>query len=201
MIRDLKPDVITLDVEMPRMSGLEFLDRLMRARPTPVVMISSFTERGSEVTFRALELGAVEFVTKPRLNEETPDDYGRLIADKIRAASKARLRPPRRAASPTASRSTRGVPAGEWTSDGRRGGRLHGRHGGDPGIFVGMLRTVGIATSAHAGEFHHVAERPTGCARSRWRPSTTIPCWARVHRSRRQAPVVKRDEGQLLLGF
>jgi two-component system chemotaxis response regulator CheB len=97
MIRDLKPDVITLDVEMPKMNGLEFLDRLMRARPTPVVMISSFTERGSEVTFRALELGAVEFVTKPKLNEETPDDYGRLIADKIRAASTARLRPPRRA--------------------------------------------------------------------------------------------------------
>lgn len=97
MIRDLKPDVITLDVEMPRMNGLEFLDRLMRARPTPVVMISSFTERGSEITFRALELGAVEFVTKPKLHEETPDDYGRLIADKIRAAATARLRPPRRA--------------------------------------------------------------------------------------------------------
>lgn len=96
MVRDLKPDVITLDVEMPKMNGLEFLDRLMRARPTPVVMISTFTERGSEVTFRALELGAVEFVTKPRLNEETPDDYGRIIADKIRAASTARLHPPRR---------------------------------------------------------------------------------------------------------
>ena len=97
MIRDLKPDVITLDVEMPRMNGLEFLDRLMRARPTPVVMISSFTERGSEVTFRALELGAVEFVTKPKLNEQTPDDYGQIIAEKIRAAKSARLRPPRRA--------------------------------------------------------------------------------------------------------
>ena len=97
MIRDLDPDVITLDVEMPRMNGLEFLDKLMRAKPRPVVMISSFTERGSEVTFRALELGAVEFVTKPRLNEETPDDYGRMIADKIRAAKSARLRAPRRA--------------------------------------------------------------------------------------------------------
>jgi two-component system chemotaxis response regulator CheB len=97
MIRDLKPDVITLDVEMPKMNGLEFLDKLMRARPTPVVMISSFTETGSEVTFRALELGAVEFVTKPRLNEQTPDDYGRMIAEKIRAAKSARLKPPRRA--------------------------------------------------------------------------------------------------------
>ena len=96
MIRSLQPDVITLDVEMPKMNGLEFLDKLMRARPTPVVMISSFTERGSEVTFRALELGAVEFVTKPKLNEQTPDDYGRMIAEKIRAAKSARLKVPRR---------------------------------------------------------------------------------------------------------
>ena len=58
-------------------------------------MISTFTERGSEVTFRALELGAVEFVTKPRLNEQTPDDYGQMIAEKIRAARSARLRAPR----------------------------------------------------------------------------------------------------------
>lgn len=97
MIKDLKPDVITLDVEMPKMNGLEFLDKLMRARPTPVVMISSFTESGSEVTFRALEMGAVDFVTKPKLNEQTPDDYGDMIAEKIRAAKSARLKPPRRA--------------------------------------------------------------------------------------------------------
>ena len=96
MIRNLNPDVITLDVEMPKMNGLEFLDRLMRAKPMPVVMISSATERGSEVTFRALELGAVDFVTKPKLNEQTPDDYGTLIAEKIRAAKSARLKPPRR---------------------------------------------------------------------------------------------------------
>jgi two-component system chemotaxis response regulator CheB len=97
MVRDLKPDVITLDVEMPKMSGLEFLDKLMRARPIPVLMISSFTERGSETTFRALELGAVDFVTKPKLNEQTPDDYGAVIAEKIRAAKSARLKAPRRA--------------------------------------------------------------------------------------------------------
>jgi len=96
-LRTSAPDVITLDVEMPRMNGLEFLDKLMRARPTPVVMISSFTERGSEITFRALELGAVEFVTKPKLSEQTPDDYGDMIAEKIRAARHARLRQPRHA--------------------------------------------------------------------------------------------------------
>jgi len=97
MIKSLNPDVITLDVEMPKMNGLEFLDKLMRAKPMPVVMISSFTERGSEITFRALELGAVEFVTKPKLNEQAPDDYGNTIAEKIRAARHARLRPPRHA--------------------------------------------------------------------------------------------------------
>jgi two-component system chemotaxis response regulator CheB len=97
MIKELNPDVLTLDVEMPKMNGLEFLDRLMRAKPMPVVMISSATERGSEVTFRALELGAVDFVTKPRLGEETPEDYGNVIADKIRAARSARLKAPRRA--------------------------------------------------------------------------------------------------------
>jgi len=97
MIKDLDPDVITLDIEMPKMNGLEFLDKLMRAKPMPVVMISAATEKGSEVTFRALELGAVDFVTKPKLNESTPDDYGNQIAEKIRAAKSARLRPPRRA--------------------------------------------------------------------------------------------------------
>ena len=64
MIKSLNPDVLTLDVEMPRMDGLEFLDRLMRLRPMPVIMISSFTAAGSEVTLRALELGAVDFLAK-----------------------------------------------------------------------------------------------------------------------------------------
>ena len=59
------PDVLTLDVEMPRMDGLQFLEKLMRIRPLPVVMVSSLTARGAEVTMRALELGAVDFVAKP----------------------------------------------------------------------------------------------------------------------------------------
>jgi len=67
MIRELNPDVITLDIEMPKMDGIEFLGRLMRLRPMPVVMISTLTERGAEVTMRALELGAVDFVAKPRI--------------------------------------------------------------------------------------------------------------------------------------
>src|SRR3990167_6010560 len=72
MIRELNPDVITLDVEMPRMDGIDFLGRLMRLRPMPVVMISTLTERGAEVTMRALELGAVDFVAKPRIGRITP---------------------------------------------------------------------------------------------------------------------------------
>jgi two-component system chemotaxis response regulator CheB len=68
MIKQLSPDVLTLDVEMPRMDGLTFLRNLMRLRPMPVVMVSSLTERGAEVTLGALELGAVDFVEKPRVD-------------------------------------------------------------------------------------------------------------------------------------
>jgi len=63
LIKKYNPDVLTLDVEMPRMDGLDFLEKLMRLRPMPVVMVSSLTGKGSEVTLRALELGAIDFVT------------------------------------------------------------------------------------------------------------------------------------------
>ncbi len=93
LIKQLNPDVLTLDVEMPRMNGLEFLERLMRLRPMPVVMVSSLTERGNEVTLRALELGAVDFVTKPKVGvSDGLNDSAVEIADKIRAAARARVR-------------------------------------------------------------------------------------------------------------
>lgn len=92
MIRSLNPDVITLDVEMPRMDGIDFLGRLMRLRPTPVVMISTLTERGAEVTMRALELGAVDFVAKPRIGLATGiNQLATQITDKIRIAAQARV--------------------------------------------------------------------------------------------------------------
>ncbi len=96
MIKALNPDVLTLDVEMPKMDGLEFLSRLMKLRPMPVVMISSMTARGSEVTLQALELGAVDFVAKPRAeNISLLQSYAEEIRDKIRAAKGASLlRPP-----------------------------------------------------------------------------------------------------------
>lgn len=93
LIDELRPDVLTLDVEMPRMSGLEFLEKLMRAHPLPVVMISAHTGRGSEVTLRALELGAVDFVPKPRLSASIGDDYRGAVAEKVRAAFAARVHP------------------------------------------------------------------------------------------------------------
>ncbi|MFY4695779.1 protein-glutamate methylesterase/protein-glutamine glutaminase [Burkholderia glumae] len=93
LIKQHNPDVLTLDVEMPRMDGLDFLERLMRLRPMPVVMVSSLTERGSEITLRALELGAVDFVTKPRVGiRDGMLDYAELLADKLRAAARARVR-------------------------------------------------------------------------------------------------------------
>lgn len=93
MIRELNPDVLTLDVEMPRMDGLDFLEKLMRLRPMPVVMVSTLTEKGSEVTFRALELGAVDFVAKPKVDIVAGlKQYGDQIASKIRIAMGARLK-------------------------------------------------------------------------------------------------------------
>jgi two-component system chemotaxis response regulator CheB len=93
MIRNLNPDVITLDVEMPRMDGIDFLSKLMRLRPMPVVMVSTLTERGADVTLRALELGAVDFVAKPKIGVA---DGLRLLAeditDKVRIAAKAHIR-------------------------------------------------------------------------------------------------------------
>jgi two-component system chemotaxis response regulator CheB len=95
-IRLNPPDVITLDVEMPRVSGLDFLRQLMSVRPIPVVMVSSLTERGADTTLQALALGAVDFVTKPSdLDAKGLEDYAAEIADKVRAAASSK--PARRA--------------------------------------------------------------------------------------------------------
>jgi two-component system chemotaxis response regulator CheB len=92
MIRALNPDVLTLDIEMPKMDGLDFLERLMRLRPTPVVMVSTLTARGADATFKALELGAIDFVSKPRLGVAAGlQDLAVDICEKIRAASRARM--------------------------------------------------------------------------------------------------------------
>jgi len=91
MIKTLNPDVMTLDVEMPEMDGLTFLDKLMRLRPMPVLMISSLTTRGSEEALRALELGAVDFLPKPKPGiSEGMREYAETITEKIRVAYLAR---------------------------------------------------------------------------------------------------------------
>ncbi len=97
-IKKLNPDVLTLDVEMPRMDGITFLGNLMRLRPMPVVMISSLTEQGADVTLRALELGAVDFISKPKLDvAQGLQEYADEIMAKVRSAAGARVRslPPR----------------------------------------------------------------------------------------------------------
>ncbi|MCP5329131.1 MAG: chemotaxis response regulator protein-glutamate methylesterase [Steroidobacteraceae bacterium] len=92
-IKALNPDVITLDVEMPKMNGIQFLRNLMRLRPMPVVMCSSLTEQGAEVTLAALELGAVDFVTKPKIDlAHTLENYAAELIDKIKIAARARVR-------------------------------------------------------------------------------------------------------------
>jgi len=91
-IKETNPDVLTLDVEMPRMDGLTFLANLMRLRPIPTVMVSSLTDRGAEITLKALELGAVDFVSKPKVDiAGTLKDFSEEILGKIRVAAGARV--------------------------------------------------------------------------------------------------------------
>lgn len=102
-IKRLNPDVLTLDVEMPKMDGIQFLRNLMRLRPMPVVMCSSLTERGADVTLDALALGAIDFVTKPKVDvARRLQEYAEEIIGKVKAAAKARIRTPAPAVAPLA---------------------------------------------------------------------------------------------------
>jgi two-component system chemotaxis response regulator CheB len=93
-IKRLNPDVLTLDVEMPRMDGLVFLSNLMRLRPMPVVMVSALTQKGADITLQALEYGAIDFISKPQLDiAQTFDAYADEIITKIRTATRAKIRP------------------------------------------------------------------------------------------------------------
>ena len=93
-IRKQAPDVITLDVEMPRMDGLTFLRQLMSEHPLPVVMCSSLTEKGAETTLKALQYGAIEVIHKPRLGaKQYLEEAAILICDTVKAAAQVRVRP------------------------------------------------------------------------------------------------------------
>jgi two-component system chemotaxis response regulator CheB len=92
-IKALNPDVITLDVEMPKMDGLTFLEKLMRGHPMPVVMVSSLTEVGCQTTLRAMELGAVDFITKPKIDlREGMEEVAQDLIAKVKAAAQAKVR-------------------------------------------------------------------------------------------------------------
>ncbi len=106
-IKALNPDVITLDVEMPKMDGLTFLEKLMRGRPMPVVMVSSLTEAGCQTTLRALELGAVDFITKPKIDlQDGMEGQAQDLIAKIKAASQAKVHGGKPAGQPAAPRAT-----------------------------------------------------------------------------------------------
>jgi two-component system chemotaxis response regulator CheB len=91
-IKALNPDVLTLDIEMPRMDGLTFLEKLMRGHPMPVVMISSLTAKGADTTLRALSLGAIDYVSKPRLDVSNGTiEQAEEIVAKVKAAARARV--------------------------------------------------------------------------------------------------------------
>ncbi len=92
-IKKLKPDMITLDVEMPKMDGVTFLRNLMRLHPMPVLMVSSLTDKGADITLQALEAGAVDFVTKPKVDlANTFSNYSEEIIDKIKAVARANVK-------------------------------------------------------------------------------------------------------------
>ena len=106
-IKQLNPDVLTLDVEMPKMDGITFLKNLMRLRPMPVVMVSSLTERGADVTLDALAMGAVDYLSKPKIDlAATLKDYSDELIEKIKVASRASVR----ALDPRPRRHHRGAP-------------------------------------------------------------------------------------------
>lgn len=93
-IKQHNPDVITLDVEMPKMDGITFLRNLMRLRPMPVVMVSTLTEQGAQVTLDALELGALEIVAKPKIDvSHTLADYAEELTNKVKSAARVIVRP------------------------------------------------------------------------------------------------------------
>lgn len=93
-IKQLSPDVLTLDIEMPKMTGIQFLQNLMRLRPMPVVMVSTLTERGAPETLEALELGAIDYICKPKAKTETKlRIFAEQLVEKVRVASTARVSP------------------------------------------------------------------------------------------------------------
>ncbi len=147
MIRALDPDVLTLDIEMPKMDGLDFLERLMRLRPMPVVMVSTLTTKGAEAALRALELGAVDLVAKPKLDIVNGlKEYAGEIADKIRMAAGAQVRK-----APAIAASTSNTPREEPVSTLQRSGATE------------ALIIIGASTGGTEAIKEVLMKMPPGC--------------------------------------
>ncbi len=136
LIKALNPDVLTLDVEMPGMNGIQFLSNLMRLRPMPVVMVSALTSEGSTATLDALELGAVDFIEKPKVKSEAVlNHYTRGIIEKVKNASRARVQNFRPHVAPT--------PAPTTAAPGSSMERLHSRISAMAGKMVAIGSSTG----------------------------------------------------------
>ena len=136
MIKVAQPDVLTLDIEMPRMNGLEFLERLMRLHPLPVIMISSLTEKGSRAALEALSLGAVDIIEKPSVHDaEAWQHYTSLIVQRIRMAASAKVQARAAAASAVAASVLASAQAGSRAVAAKTPGRAFG--GNDPVVLIG----------------------------------------------------------------
>ena len=168
-IKRLNPDVLTLDVEMPRMDGLAFLENLMRLHPMPVVMVSSLTERGADTTLQALALGAVDFVAKPKIDVARGlDGYAEEIRSKVKMAARSRVRaiggsqrrPPQRPATSSS--------LGFRTTD--RLIAIGASAGGTEALFQVQRHREGLDPDRAAGDVQFAPAGSTQCADSsrRW---------------------------------
>lgn len=138
-IKQLKPDVVTLDVEMPRMDGLSFLEKIMSLRPMPVIMVSTLTQRGADITIRALEIGAVDYVAKPVKHDLTV--IGQELITKIKIASVANV-------TQTGKKIFPGIPAKPLAS---------------PGGYTKDLIAVGSSTGGIESLYDIILKLPVDC--------------------------------------
>lgn len=141
MIRALNPDVVTLDVEMPGMNGLEFLEKIMELRPMPVVMVSSHTAEGTDASLAALQMGAVDVVEKPR-GVDPNGPFGRTLREKVRLAARARVRARRPSRAPSAAMGAAAIPTRSFAQPAPAVARAAGRA---PSLLAIGASTGGVA--------------------------------------------------------
>lgn len=149
LIKQVNPDVVTLDVEMPGMNGLEFLEKIMTLRPMPVIMVSSLTARGADATLAALEIGAVDVAQKPS-GKDGAERFGQLLREKVRMAAAAKAR-------------HRGAPARRPAAAGGMAAGGPARAGGGGGTWRRALIAIGASTGGVAALSRLLSEMPRNC--------------------------------------